>query len=187
MTSPTLTNANDRYAEETGERGRMSATLARAEAAVAHLAKDYARWALADVAKARAALTAARDDPAQRARHIETLFRVGHDFKGQGTSFGYPLITRIGHSLCTLTRARARDCQTQHLELAKSHIDAIDLVLSKGITGDGDQPWSPSSNSAWRNSSVDSIGGLTICGLITDGLTGRRRRGQLQSARTSTG
>ena len=38
-----------------------------------------------------------------------------------------------------LTRAGARDCPPQHLELAKSHIDAIDLVLSKGITGDGDQ------------------------------------------------
>jgi chemotaxis protein histidine kinase CheA len=139
MMLPTSANTNDLDAGETGERGRTSATLARAEAAVAHLAKDYARWALADVAKARAALTAAADDPAQRVRHIETLFRVGHDFKGQGTSFGYPLITRIGHSLCTLTRACARDCQTQHLGLAQSHIDAIDLVLSKNITGESDQ------------------------------------------------
>lgn len=139
MTLPTPANANDPNADETGERSRMSTTLARAEAAVAHLAKDYASWALADVAKARAAIAAANDDPAHRAQHIETVFRVGHDFKGQGTSFGYPLITKIGHSLCTLTRDRAFDYQAQHLELARSHVDAIDLVLTKGIKGDGGQ------------------------------------------------
>ena len=137
MTLPTPANANDPDAEETGERGRMSSALARAEAAVAGLAKDYARWALADVAKARAALAAAAEDPARRAQQIETVFRVGHDFKGQGASFGYPLITRIGHSLCTLTRDRMLDYQSQHLELARSHIDAIDLVLTKNIKGEG--------------------------------------------------
>lgn len=139
MTLPTPANANDPDAEETGASGRTSATLARAEAAVAHLAKDYASWALNDVAKARAALTAAANNPMQRGHHVETLFRVGHDFKGQGTSFGYPLITKIGHSLCILTRDRALDYQAQHLELATLHIDAIELVLTKNIKGDGGQ------------------------------------------------
>lgn len=139
MTLPMPANSNDPDAEETGEEGRMSATLARAEAAVAHLARDYASWALADVAKARAALTAANDDPAHRAEYVETLFRVGHDLKGQGTSFGFPLVTKIGHSLCILTRDRALEYQGKHLDLAKSHIDAIDLVLTKNIKGEGGQ------------------------------------------------
>lgn len=139
MTLPMPANSNDPDAEETGEEGRMSATLARAEAAVAHLARDYASWALADVAKARAALTAANDDPAHRDAHVETLFRVGHDLKGQGTSFGFPLVTKIGHSLCILTRDRALEYQGKHLDLAKSHIDAIDLVLTKNIKGEGGQ------------------------------------------------
>lgn len=138
MTLPTPANANDPDADEAGE-GRMSSTLARAEAAVASLAKDYARWALADVARARAALSAAADDPAGRAQHVETVFRVGHDLKGQGASFGFPLITRIGHSLCVLTRDRALAYQDRHLELATSHIDAIDLVLTKNIRGEGGQ------------------------------------------------
>lgn len=138
MTLPTPANANDPDADEAGE-GRMSSTLARAEAAVASLAKDYARWALADVARARAALSAAADDPARRAQHVETVFRVGHDLKGQGASFGFPLITRIGHSLCVLTRDRALAYQDRHLELATSHIDAIDLVLTKNIRGEGGQ------------------------------------------------
>jgi chemotaxis protein histidine kinase CheA len=137
MTAPTPANSNDPDADETGEDGRMSTVLERAEAAVADLAKNYASWALADVAKARAALAAATDDPGGRAEHVATLFRVGHDLKGQGASFGFPLITQIGHSLCALTRERAIEYRDEHLDLARSHIDAIDLVLTKGIKGDG--------------------------------------------------
>ncbi len=119
------------------ENGHMSATLARAEAAIADLTRDYARWALADVAKARAALASAIADPQHRADHVEAMFRVAHDLKGQGSSFGFPLVTKLGHSLCALTRDRALDYQTPHLELAASHLDAIQLVLSKGIKGEG--------------------------------------------------
>ena len=115
----------------------MSETLARAEAAVADLAKGYAGWALADVAKARAALGLARAEPGQCDRHVEALFRVAHDLKGQGSSFGFPLVTRIAHSLCALTRDRARDYRAPHLDLAQSHLDAIELVLAKGIKGEG--------------------------------------------------
>jgi chemotaxis protein histidine kinase CheA len=133
---PMPANSNRSDAEEPGE-GRISKALARAEAAVANLAQDYASWALADVAKARMALAAAIDDPAGRAPYIEALFRVGHDLKGQGTSFGYPLVTKIGHSLCALTRDRARQYDSKHLDLVKSHLDAIDLILTKGIKGEG--------------------------------------------------
>jgi chemotaxis protein histidine kinase CheA len=131
-------NSNKPEAEETGgDSARMSAVLARAEAAVADLAKDYATWALADVGRARAALASAAEDPAQRARQVEALFRIAHDLKGQGASFGFPLITKIGQSLCVLTRDRGHDYQAGHLDLAKSHLDAIELVLAKGIKGEG--------------------------------------------------
>lgn len=134
---PDPANSNQPESDEAGGEGGMAATLARAEAAVANLTRNYATWALADVAKARAALAAAVAEPAERAQHIEALFRVGHDLKGQGSSFGYPLVTRIGHSLCALTRDRARPYEARHLDLARSHLDAIELVLSKGIGGDG--------------------------------------------------
>jgi chemotaxis protein histidine kinase CheA len=133
---PMPANSNNPDAHETGE-GTMSATLARAEKAVASLAQDYASWAMADVAKARAALAAAAENPAERGQHVDALFRVGHDLKGQGTSFGFPLVTKIGHSLCVLTRDRARQYEDRHLDLAKSHLDALDLILTKGIKGEG--------------------------------------------------
>ena len=132
----TPANSNKPDTDDTGST-RIASALERAEAAVADLAKDYASWALRDVAKARAALASAVADEARRCGYVEAMFRVGHDLKGQGSSFGFPLVTKIGHSLCTLTRDRARDYQVQHLDLAKSHLDALELVLTKGIKGDG--------------------------------------------------
>ena len=132
---PMPANANKPDEDEALE--GYAGTLARAEAAVADLALDYARWALADVAKARAALAAATDEPAERGRHVEALFRAGHDLKGQGSSFGYPLVTKIGQSLCVLTRNRARDYGSRDLDLAKSHLDALELILTKGLKGEG--------------------------------------------------
>lgn len=124
---------------EPDEEGGMAAVLARAQAAVEDLAKDYTTWARADVDRGRKALEAALADSAQRARHVEDLFRVAHDLKGQGTSFGYPLVTRIADSLCRLTRDRKLSYEDRHLDLAKSHLDAAQLVLTKEIKGEGGQ------------------------------------------------
>lgn len=124
---------------EPDEEGGMSAVLARAQAAVEDLAKGYTTWARADVDRARKALEAAIADPSQRGRHVEDLFRVAHDLKGQGASFGYPLVTGIADSLCRLTRDRTLSYEDRHLDLAKSHLDAAQLVLTKEIKGEGGQ------------------------------------------------
>lgn len=124
---------------EPEDEGSMSAVLARAQAAVEDLAKGYTTWARADVDRARKALDAAMAEPGQRARHVEDLFRVAHDLKGQGTSFGYPLVTRIADSLCKLTRDRKLAYEDRHLDLAKAHLDAAQLVLTKEIKGEGGQ------------------------------------------------
>lgn len=122
-----------------GEERSMADVLARAQAAVEDLAKGYTTWARADVDRARKALEAAASDPAQRTRHMEELFRVAHDLKGQGASFGYPLITKLADSLCRLTRDRKLSYGDQHLDLAKAHLDAVQLVLTKEIKGEGGQ------------------------------------------------
>lgn len=129
----------DPVSGEPDEESSMSAVLARAQAAVDDLAKGYTTWARADVDRARQALDAALSDPARRAKHVEDLFRVAHDLKGQGASFGYPLVTRIADSLCKLTRDRKLAYEDRHLDLARSHLDSAQLVLTKEIKGDGGQ------------------------------------------------
>src|SRR5258708_32088669 len=90
-------------------RGIDQEQLARAEAAVAALAVDYVAWATRDLAAMRdiaASLAAAAD--------VDRLYAISHDVKGQGGSFGYPLVTAIAGSLCRFLKhlrqpaARAR-------------------------------------------------------------------------------
>lgn len=115
----------------------MADVLARAAAAVEGLAHDYATWALADVQKCREALELARPNTPIRREYVHQVFRIAHDIKGQGSSFGYPLVTKIAHSLCALTRDPDRTYLDHHLDLVKSHLDAVQLVLTKQIKGEG--------------------------------------------------
>lgn len=115
---------------------KMEAVLARAQAAVADLAKNYAQSGLADVDRCAALLNAAREQPGVRSAQIKELYGIAHNIKGQGTSFGYPLITRLGQSLCALTR-RERAFSDGDLGIIQAHLDALRLILSKDIKGDG--------------------------------------------------
>ena len=107
-----------------------------AEAAVADLAKSYVSWASADVEKCAEHLAAARAATDARAAAVQDLYAVTHNIKGQGSSFGFPLMTRIGNSLCRLTRAK-RPFADADLNIIQAHLDAMRLVLAQNIRGDG--------------------------------------------------
>jgi hypothetical protein len=115
---------------------KMEAVLARAQAAVADLAKNYAQSGLTDVDRCAALLKTAREQPGVRGAQIKELYGIAHNIKGQGSSFGYPLITRLGQSLCALTR-RERAFSDGDLGVIQAHLDALRLILTKDIKGDG--------------------------------------------------
>ncbi len=114
----------------------MAQTLARAQAAVAALARDYVRWARSDLTSCQNHLDAALAVPAERATHIRAIFALAHNIKGQGGSFGFPLITRIGQSLSRLTQA-SRTVSESDLQLVASHLQALRYILDNELTGDG--------------------------------------------------
>jgi hypothetical protein len=120
---------------DNGDR-KMEAVLARAQAAVADLAKTYAPNTLADLDRCVALLKAAREDANTRGVSVKELYGIAHNIKGQGSSFGYPLVTRIGHSLCTLVR-QERDFSDADLGVMQAHLDALRLILVKDIKGEG--------------------------------------------------
>jgi hypothetical protein len=120
---------------DNGDR-KMEAVLARAQAAVADLAKTYAPNTVADLDRCAALLKAAREDANARTTSVKGLYGIAHNIKGQGSSFGYPLVTRIGHSLCTLVR-QERDFSDADLGVMQAHLDALRLILTKDIKGEG--------------------------------------------------
>jgi hypothetical protein len=113
----------------------LAASMQRAEDAVAELAADYSNWALADVKRAEDAFALVKSEPEKRAAHLETLYRATHDMKGQGGSFGYPLITKIGQSLCRYLHSGA--IGEAHFPVVQAHIGALRLILEKSVKGDG--------------------------------------------------
>jgi hypothetical protein len=115
---------------------KMEAVLARAQAAVADLAKNYGPNTIADLDRCAALLKSAREDAGVRAAAIKELYGMAHNIKGQGSSFGYPLVTRIGHSLCTLVR-QEREFADADLGVIQAHLDALRLILIKDIKGEG--------------------------------------------------
>jgi hypothetical protein len=114
----------------------LAAVLARAQAAVADLAVNFVGSAVVDLDRSAAFLKTARENPAERAASVRDIYGIAHNLKGQGPSFGYPLITRIGQSLCQLTR-RESAFSDADLGTVQAHLDAIRLILAKEIKGNG--------------------------------------------------
>lgn len=112
--------------------------VAAAEAAVARLKAQYKGWLLNDIAKMKGAYAAATGDATNRAAHLQALYAVSHDVKGQGGSFGYDLVTDIGQSLCTLLKRDEAGSKAGLVAVA-THIAALEAVAEAGLEGDGGQ------------------------------------------------
>lgn len=113
----------------TGDRDR----LAEAEESVAALAAEYPNWVGQEIARARDVL----GDRAGNLSPDETgrLFGVVHDIKGQGGSFGYPLISEIAGMLCGLLRADP--VAEPRRDVCLAHLEALSLVAEHRIAGTG--------------------------------------------------
>lgn len=66
------------------------------------------------------------------------LFRTIHDLKGQGSTFGYPLITEIGNHLCRYIEKQNTFNQNVLLIIQK-HLDVLELILRNHLKDDGGQ------------------------------------------------
>ncbi len=110
--------------------------LADAEAAVEEMAADYVNWVQDDIAKLQATLDKVEADPGSADAAYEEMFNISHDVKGQGGTFGYPLITRIGNSLCRYVEA-FEDRSKIDPAICGAHINAMRAVITNKVAGDG--------------------------------------------------
>ena len=113
------------------------AALAKAEAALKGLSNNFAQWMDDELVKLDAARERVRNE-GYDAQTAEALYFRAHDLKGLGSTYGFPLITRMAASLCRLiddpsTRLRAP------LVLLDAHIDGIKAAV-RGDIRDEDHP-----------------------------------------------
>ena len=121
-----------------GGGGRLGAidpaAIAKAEAALAGLSGNFAEWLNDEIAKLGAARQVVRES-GPTPEHMESLYLRAHDLKGLGTTYEFPIITRIAGSLCRLIDDKDKRVQAP-MSLIDAHIDAIKAAVRDDIKTD---------------------------------------------------
>jgi HPt (histidine-containing phosphotransfer) domain-containing protein len=100
--------------------------VARAEAALAQLSKDFAAWMAAECERLEAARQEVMRQGFTEQTHAE-LFRAAHDIKGEAATFGYPAVVGVAESLCRLLEHTPERSRIP-LELVEQHVDAVRAI-----------------------------------------------------------
>ncbi|NKB45683.1 MAG: phosphorelay protein [Alphaproteobacteria bacterium] len=108
-----------------------------AEAAITDMAEDYLGWVKDDIANLQGAYDKAVADPSAGADAREEMYGFAHDIKGQGGSFGYPLMTAVGNQLCKFMEGIEGNLNAAQLSVVKVHIDTLRLIIQERMEGDG--------------------------------------------------
>lgn len=77
-----------------------------------------------------------REAPSDWALHLPRLRHLAHSIKGQGRSFGYDLMTRIGESLWKLLNF-CESADEATVQILVAHVTAMRTVIDQGVTGSG--------------------------------------------------
>ena len=121
-----------------GGGGRLGAldpsAIAKAEAALKSLSGNFAQWLQDEINKLENARQAIRTE-GLNPQTVESLYLRAHDLKGLGTTYGFPLITRIAASLCALTDDADKRTRAP-MPLVDAHIDAIKAAVKGGVQTD---------------------------------------------------
>ncbi len=109
--------------------------LAAAEAEFEKMAEDYPDWVQSYIDELHTHHRRSVDTPEERIQHFKRVNELAHDLRGQGGTFGYPLISYFGDSLFQMSKTEVID--DSHVEILKAHIDAMSAVIKGRVNGDG--------------------------------------------------
>ncbi len=122
--------------------GFAKGALERAEAEMAEAAARYVEWVQDTMRELNALHRQAIDAEAaslERREALKGIGRIAHELRGQGGTFGFPLITAFAGSLFKFTQGDSAADTPERMSLVKAHVDAIRVVFSQEIRGDGGQ------------------------------------------------
>ena len=115
-----------------GGLGALDASaIAKAEAAMQALSANFGQWLNDEVAKLEGARANIKANGLNK-ETAEGLYFRAHDLKGLGTTYEFPLVTKLAGSLCRLMDDPARRHDAPIL-LIDAHIDAIKAMVRDGI------------------------------------------------------
>jgi hypothetical protein len=108
--------------------------IAKAEQALQAMSSQFGQWLQDEIVKLDQAQADIRAS-GYNAVTAEALYFRAHDLKGLGTTYQYPLVTRLAGSLCKLLDDPAKRTDAPVL-LLDAHIDAIKAVVRDEIRTD---------------------------------------------------
>ncbi|MBL28331.1 MAG: hypothetical protein CMM50_12375 [Rhodospirillaceae bacterium] len=111
--------------------------LLRAQAVIDSKAQEYPEWASQEIDKLYVAYQECVNKGGGAA-NLDKIAGLVHDIRGEGTTYGYPLITKIGTSLYDFTQAIG-GADSAQLDVVKAHIDALKVIVMQRMDGDGGQ------------------------------------------------
>ncbi len=110
--------------------------LERAEKAVHKMEASYNEWVKDDLDEIEATLKELAAADGKDMDIVKKLYRVVFDTKGQGGSFGYPLLTQVAGSLADFLNDRD-ELNRFGLEVTAAHVSAMRAVIKEGVRDDG--------------------------------------------------
>jgi len=108
--------------------------IAKAEAALASLSENFTQWLEEEITKLETARQVVREQ-GLNTENCERLYIASHDLKGLGTTYEFPIITRLAASLCRLIDEPERRSKAPLL-IIDAHIDAIKAAVRADIRDD---------------------------------------------------
>lgn len=99
---------------------------------------DYPDWVQATLNKLTALVEVCTNFEDKRIVSYKPIQEIAHEMKGQGGTFGYPLVSIFGDSLYDFTGPNA-GITDNHVRIIKAHVDAMKATINGRIQGDGGQ------------------------------------------------
>ena len=134
---PQMIQPPNRLKEKVSGSGPISQEmLDRAETALGSLSVQFGELMADEIRRLGDLHRLGVRDEGRRAELANLIFEIAHDLRGQAGTFDYPLITRVGSSLCHFTDGLDY-CDERGLEVIRLHIDAMQAIVASSLRGDG--------------------------------------------------
>lgn len=112
-----------------------AAVLAQAEAAIASMRGEFEERMTGEAARLVELADGFAASPGAEGQ-IKAIFRVAHELRGQGGTFGYPMVTEIGTLLCDYIEKLPEPAAADRGVL-RAHAEALNAVVANRVQGDG--------------------------------------------------
>ena len=119
-----------------GEGEMPTKLLQEAENKLERAALDFTEVALGYLKQMSNHCQEARKQQGSRSSQFQEINLLAHELRGQGGTFGYPLISTFGKMLYEITGGGCRE-DDNAIEIVKSHMDVMRAVIRDKVAGDG--------------------------------------------------